>query len=175
VGKERNTFFIAEGGGESKFSLEPKRQGAATTAGLPSALSPMLRHFLRSCFPAQRAAPEISLFPLRSSIHCATAVLAVAFTRSAARYPIVQPELPGCATSRRSGIRQTAAVRRAPFFCNAPPPAGRPEAGQKPAEPNQLRLLKEQILNCDHHHMSRVDPYLVSTPFTPSLSLGFCR
>ena len=76
--------------GRSAVFLEPKRRGAAITAGLPSASSPTLRHFLRSFFAAQRAAPEISLFPLRSSIYCVTAVIAVAFTRSAVRYPIVQ-------------------------------------------------------------------------------------
>jgi hypothetical protein len=81
-------IFIAEDGEERPFFLEPKRQGAAITAGLPSASSPTLHHSLPVRFRVPRAAPEISQFPLRSSFYCATAVLALAFTRSAARFPL---------------------------------------------------------------------------------------
>jgi len=90
-------------------------------------LQPHASPFPAQFFAAQRAAPEISLFPLRSSIYCVTAVIAVAFTRSAVRYPIVQPH-PGAAPMPRirRGPPNAAPPRAAPFgLCyHARHPAG---------------------------------------------------
>ncbi len=115
--QERTKYTLHRRRWGRKHVLSGAEAARRSHKGWPAvSLQPHASPFSAQFFAAQRVAPEISLFPLRSSIYCVTAVIAVAFTRSAVRYPIVQPH-PGAAPMPRirRGPPNAASPRAAPF------------------------------------------------------------